>query len=226
MLPYSDWTSFVGLVRILVVKLGGFTCNMQISFHFPLLKHPAWHLGILRNLKHATGKRNVWNTWIGIWDLTVGSRNLSNSSRRRDQVSNWICVIFISRGDYWNKEWNQYSMNEFINPLMNRFDCNKYVKMLSLTDQKVCPSSNGMMCSTASLKLRISLNCWVKIGWTNNNKNQSQAPPRVISMGVLHLFFRAHGDTSSGPLKCDCFLSLMEKLLQVVLFYFKNTKIQ
>ena len=27
-------------------------------------------------------------------------------------------ALFISRVDYWNEEWNQYSMNEFISPLM------------------------------------------------------------------------------------------------------------
>ena len=27
-------------------------------------------------------------------------------------------ALIISRADYWNKEWNQYSMNEFISPLM------------------------------------------------------------------------------------------------------------
>ena len=27
-------------------------------------------------------------------------------------------ALFISQVDYWNEEWNQYSMNEFISPLM------------------------------------------------------------------------------------------------------------
>ena len=66
---------------------------------FSLLKHPAWHLVILRSLKHAIGTRNVWNICIGICDLTVGrlcnSRNLSNSSRRPDQVSVWIWIIHL-----------------------------------------------------------------------------------------------------------------------------------
>ena len=83
----------------------------------PTTKTPTWHLGILRSLKHAIGKRNVWNTWIRICLLTVGSRNLSNSLPRQDQVSVWIC-IFISRTDYWNEEWDQYSMNQFISPWM------------------------------------------------------------------------------------------------------------
>ena len=27
-------------------------------------------------------------------------------------------ALSISRADYWNEEWSQYSMNEFISPLM------------------------------------------------------------------------------------------------------------
>ena len=27
-------------------------------------------------------------------------------------------ALFISRVDYWNEEWNQYALNEFISPLM------------------------------------------------------------------------------------------------------------
>ena len=27
-------------------------------------------------------------------------------------------ALFNSRVDYWKEEWNQYSMNEFISPLM------------------------------------------------------------------------------------------------------------
>ena len=26
--------------------------------------------------------------------------------------------LFISRADYWNEEWNQIAINEFISPLM------------------------------------------------------------------------------------------------------------
>ena len=90
----------------------------RLFSRFPLQKHPAWRLGILRSLKHAIGKRNVWNTEIGICDLTVGSRNLSNSSRRRDQVSFWICIIHFKREILKRgmksifHEWIHWSVNE------------------------------------------------------------------------------------------------------------------
>ena len=86
---------------------------------FPLLKHPAWHLGILSSLKHAIGKGNVWNTVheseYGIWQLGQETCQIHHATEIKIQSE---FALFISRADYWKEEWNQYSMNEFISLLM------------------------------------------------------------------------------------------------------------
>ena len=50
-----------------------------------------------------------------IWQLGRETCQIHHDTEIKFQLE---LALFISRVDYWNEEWNQYSMNEFISPLM------------------------------------------------------------------------------------------------------------
>ena len=50
-----------------------------------------------------------------IWQLGQETCQIHDATAIKFQFE---FALFISRVDYWNEEWNQYSMNEFISLLM------------------------------------------------------------------------------------------------------------
>ena len=50
-----------------------------------------------------------------IWQLGWETCQIHHTTKIKFQFE---FALFISRADYWKKEWNQYSMNEYSSPLM------------------------------------------------------------------------------------------------------------
>ena len=67
------------------------------------------------NMRLGREMSEIHESEYAIWQLGQETCQIQLATEIKFQFE---FALFISRVDYWNEEWNEYSMNTFITPLM------------------------------------------------------------------------------------------------------------